>query len=207
MESKGSRKNVQAQYKVLQERPGHKAPKRFKKNEVILGLTMEWVSERLLSRIDKAILNSDTVVSGLRSVFMTHVDFVSSHPSLPGVALSCIGKKNTLASKFIMTLLSSYRARLAGLIDKGVANNELPAQLDSSLAATVFIGSVQGLIVQSLITNDLAFIEREASNTFECMMSGLLAGTPCGDSVSKNILNVDEVNYINNIFKETLNKP
>jgi TetR/AcrR family transcriptional regulator len=51
----------------------------------------------------------------------------------------------------VQTLIRQYRERLQLLLEQGKASGELDAQLDVDAAAVLFIGSIQGLVMQSLI--------------------------------------------------------
>ena len=55
----------------------------FPSKDAILHAVMEWVSERLLSRIDKAIGTAASPLAALEAAFMAHIDFISDHPGVP----------------------------------------------------------------------------------------------------------------------------
>ena len=61
--------------------------------------------------------------------------------------------------------------------DRGKAKGELNSSLDSEAAAILFIGTIQGLVMQSLLAGDVARIRRDAPRVFEIYLRGI-RGTP-----------------------------
>ena len=55
----------------------------FSNKEAIWQAVMEWVSNRLLTRVKKAAANALNPLAALEAVFMTHVDFIVAHPGVP----------------------------------------------------------------------------------------------------------------------------
>jgi TetR/AcrR family transcriptional regulator len=55
----------------------------FASKDAILQAVMEWVAERLLSRVDKAVQAAPTPLAALEAMFMAHVGFVIEHPWVP----------------------------------------------------------------------------------------------------------------------------
>ena len=59
------------------------------------------------------------------------------------------------------------------LLERGKAIGELDANLDIEAASVSFIGSIQGLVMQSLIAGDAARIRRDASGVFAIYRRGI----------------------------------
>ncbi len=79
----------------------------------------------------------------------------------------------TPAKRMAQTLLQQYGKRLHQLIEKGKASGELLATLDTEAAATLFIGTIQGLAMQSLLAGDVKRIRREAPRVFAIYRRGI----------------------------------
>ena len=71
------------------------------------------------------------------------------------------------------TLIQRYNERLHRLIEKGKASGELPPSLDTEAAATLFIGTIQGLIMQSLLAGDVGRMHRDAPRVFAIYQRGI----------------------------------
>jgi len=59
------------------------------------------------------------------------------------------------------------------LIERGKASGELFPALDSEAAATLFIGTIQGLVMQSLLAGDVQRIRRDAPRVFAIYRRGI----------------------------------
>lgn len=145
----------------------------FPSKEAIWEAVMVWVTERLLARVDKASQTAESSLAALEAVFMTHIDFVVQHPGVPRLLFGELQRAgDTPAKQMARTLISRYGALLSALIEKGKAQGELTAEVDTAAAATLFIGVIQGLVMQSLLAGDTAPI-RNAPGTFAIYLRGI----------------------------------
>ncbi|WP_345797449.1 TetR/AcrR family transcriptional regulator [Castellaniella sp. MT123] len=146
----------------------------FPTKDAILQAVMSWVAERLLARVDKAAEGTASPVTALEAVFMTHVDFVSKHPGVPRMLFGELQRPGDTPPKQIaQTLIRHYGERLCRLLDAGKAQGELDAGLDVDAAAVLFIGTIQGLVMQSLLAGDVARIRRDAPGVFAIYRRGV----------------------------------
>ena len=146
----------------------------FANKDAILQAVMEWVSERLLARIDAAAAGIDSPRVALQAMFMAHVGFVAAHPGVPRIIFGELQRTgHTLPKQLVQTLVSNYSARLHQRISQGQAQGELRADLDVQAATTLFIGTVQGLVMQSLITGDMARMCDDAPRVFAIYQRGI----------------------------------
>ena len=142
--------------------------------DAILEAVMTWVAERLLSRVDRAAQNVTSPLAALEAVFMAHIDFVSEHPGVPRMLFGELQRPGeTLPKRMVQTLIQRYGERLRHLLERGKAIGELDANLDIEAASVSFIGSIQGLVMQSLIAGDAARIRRDASGVFAIYRRGI----------------------------------
>lgn len=146
----------------------------FPTKDAILEAVMTWVAERLLSRVDRAAQNVTSPLAALEAVFMAHIDFVSEHPGVPRMLFGELQRPGeTLPKRMVQTLIQRYGERLRHLLERGKAIGELDANLDIEAASVSFIGSIQGLVMQSLISGDAARIRRDASGVFAIYRRGI----------------------------------
>ena len=146
----------------------------FPTKDAILEAVMTWVAERLLSRVDRAAQNVTSPLAALEAVFMAHIDFVSEHPGVPRMLVGELQRPGeTLPKRMVQTLIQRYGERLRHLLERGKAIGELDANLDIEAASVSFIGSIQGLVMQSLIAGDAARIRRDASGVFAIYRRGI----------------------------------
>lgn len=148
--------------------------KHFPTKDAILQAVMEWVAERLLARIDDAAGSASSPTAALEAMFTAHVQFVVDHPGVPRMLFGELQRAELTAPKrMVQTLLRRYGERLHRIIEQGKQSGELPAGLDNEAAATLFIGMIQGLVMQSLLAGDVDRIRRDAPGVFAIFRRGI----------------------------------
>lgn len=153
--------------------------KHFSTKDAILEAVMSWVADRLLSRIDGAARAAPTTGSALEAMFMAHTGFVTEHPGVPRMMFGELQRAGATAPKrMAATLLRQYAERLRFLLERGRDNGDFDPQLDVEAAATLFVGTVQGLVMQALIAGDVERIRREAPRVFAIYLRGIARGQP-----------------------------
>jgi AcrR family transcriptional regulator len=146
----------------------------FPNKEAIWQSVMEWVAERLLNRIDRSVHGIDSPLAAMEAIFMTHVEFVAEHPGVPRMLFGELQRaESTPAKRMVQTLIQRYGERLNHLIEQGKSNGELSSSLDNEAASTLFIGTIQGLVMQSLLTGDVQRIRHDAPRVFAIYRRGI----------------------------------
>ena len=146
----------------------------FPTKDAILESVMDWVAERLLARVDKAAASAASPMAALEAVFMAHIDFVAEHPGVPRMLFGELQRPgDTLPKKMVQTLIRHYGERLQHLLETGKTQGELHAQLDIEAASVSFIGSIQGLVMQSLLAGDVTRMRRDAVGVFAIYLRGI----------------------------------
>lgn len=146
----------------------------FPSKDAIWQAVISWVAERLLARVDRAIEAAGSPLSALEAVFMTHIEFVAAHPGVPRMMFGELQRAGETAPKrMVQTLIHHYGERLHRLIEEGKAQGELDVALDTEAATTLFIGTIQGLVMQSLLAGDVANIRRDAPRVFAIYRRGI----------------------------------
>lgn len=141
--------------------------KHFPTKESIFEAVMGWVAERLLARIDAATRKAATPLAALEAVFMTHVQFVTVHPGVPRMLFGELQRTEMSGPKrMAQTLITRYGERVRALLAQGKAAGEIRADVDEGSAALLFIGMVQGLVMQSLLAGDVRRMSGQAAGVF-----------------------------------------
>lgn len=146
----------------------------FPNKDAIWQSVMEWVAERLLARIDRSAMGIESPLAAMEAMFMSHIGFVIEHPGVPRMMFGELQRaESTPAKRMVQTLIQRYGERLHGLIEKGKACGEFSPTLDDEAAATLFIGTIQGLVMQSLLFGDVERMRRDAPRVFEIYRRGI----------------------------------
>lgn len=139
----------------------------FPTKESLWQAVMEWVSERLLARIERAAAQAASPLAALEAMFMSHVEFVAEHPGVPRMLFGELQRRDeSPAKRLARTLIARYGERLNQVIAQGKACGEIAPEIDSAAAATLFIGTIQGLVMQSLLAGKVEDIRSEAHGAF-----------------------------------------
>jgi TetR/AcrR family transcriptional regulator len=154
----------------------------FSSKDAIWIAVIDWVSANLMERLHVAAQarNSDPTVShplaALQDVFIAHVDFVMSHPGVPRIVFQELQHAHDTALKAaVQNLMQQYRALVVGLLQSAKAQNLLAPGTDLPSAALLFLGSMQGLVMQSLLSGDVQAIARQAPGVFAIYVRGIAA--------------------------------
>lgn len=151
--------------------------KHFPTKNAILQAVMDWVAERLLSCLDQAAGSAASPVAAIEAMFMAHVDFVVAHPGVPRMLFGELQRAEATAPKrIVQALIHRYGERLRRLIEAGKMEGELSVALDADAAAILFIGTIQGLVMQSLLAGNVEQMRHDASRVLAIYLRGIGSG-------------------------------
>jgi AcrR family transcriptional regulator len=149
----------------------------FPTKDAIWQGVMEWVSERLLARIDRLAGAESDPLAALKAMFLGHVDFIAEHPGVPRMMVGQLQNTGeTPAKRMARALVENYANRLRRILSAARAEGVLPPDLDIDAAAALFLGMIQGLVMQHLIHGDSARMRADAPRVFAIYRAGLVAG-------------------------------
>jgi AcrR family transcriptional regulator len=150
--------------------------KHFPTKDAIWLAAMKWVRERLLAALEEAVRAETSAVLSLEAVFRAHVAFVIAHPGAPRVIFHELQQpSDSPVKQEVRALLQSYRKLLLDQFKVGLKSGELPAGLDPEAAATLFVGIVQGLVMQSMLTGKPAAMKAQGDGVFGIYLRGIRA--------------------------------
>ena len=146
----------------------------FPSKDAIWQAVMAWLAERLLSRIDRAARDIESPLEAMRAMFMSHVEFVIEHPGVPRMMFGELQRAEASpAKRMAQTLIQRYAERIRARIEAGKASGVIAAEVDTQAAATLFIGTIQGLVMQSMLSGDIERIRADAPGVFAIYQRGI----------------------------------
>ena len=146
----------------------------FPTKDAIWRAVMDWVAERLMGRVDRAASSAASPLGALEAIFMAHVAFIAEHPGVPRMMFGELQRPGDSATRrMVKALLERYRDRLRALIEQGRASGELDPEVDPDQAALLFVGTIQGLVMQSLVAGDVQQVRRDAAGAFSTLCRGI----------------------------------
>ena len=147
--------------------------KHFPTKDSIWLAAMRWVRETLLRKLQAAADESATPLDALAAMFRAHVEFVIAHPGVPRFIFHELQQPADSAAKLeVRGVLQGYRKLLLGQLAESIEQRQVSADLDPEAAATSFIGLIQGLVMQSMLTGTAA-MRQQANAIFALYRRGL----------------------------------
>ena len=148
--------------------------KHFPSKDAIWLAVMGWVESHLLSVLDAAAAAAPTPLAGLQAVFMKHANFVARHPGVPRLILNELQKpRDTPVKRRARSMQESYRKLVVRLLTEAEKRGEIAAGLDRDGAATLFIGALQGLMLQAMLAGSTTKLAAEARRVFALYVNAL----------------------------------
>jgi AcrR family transcriptional regulator len=148
----------------------------FSSKDAIWQAVMKWVAERLLTRVDMAAEAAATPLEALEAIFIAHIEFVSLYPGVPRMLFGELQRPGESAPKRMAhLLLQKYGERLTAWLKKGKATGEIDPEVDITAARQLFIGAIQGLVMQSLIAGESNTMRDKAPGVFAIYRRGIAA--------------------------------
>ncbi len=146
----------------------------FPNKDALWQSVMEWLAAQLLGRIDRVIATTGSPLEALELMFAAHIDFVAKHPGAPRMMFAELQRPDPTAAKAIaQTMLRHYSDRVGKLLAKGMGEGIIDPDLDVAAASVMFIGMVQGLVMQSMIAGDIAVMLGNAKPLFALYARGI----------------------------------
>lgn len=151
----------------------------FPSKEAIWLAALDRVQTDLLGRLHRAADAQPDPLAALRAIFLAHVDFVVEQPGVPRVIFQELQHPDDSPLKAqVRVLMQTYRQLLAQWLRRARAAGLLAPGTDTQAAAVLFIGAVQGLVMQSLISGQVGAMRRQAPAVFDLLLAGLAAPPP-----------------------------
>lgn len=139
----------------------------FPTKDAIWQAVMEWLAQRLLARIDHAALDVASPLAALQAMFMSHIEFIAEHPGVPRMMFGELQRaEDSPAKRIAQTLIQRYAERIRARLEHGKEVGEIAADIEIQAAATLFIGTIQGLVMQSMLFGDVQRIRTDAPAAF-----------------------------------------
>lgn len=143
------------------------------KDEIWLAV-MGWIRESLMGVLGKAASEAKDPLDAIQRMFRAHVAFVSKHPAIPRILFSELQhKKDGKMRHLIQELVAGYETRIAGLLEAAKEQSLVEADLDSKSAAVLYIGMVQGLVMQVSIFGGKRSLQLEAEKIFPLFLQAI----------------------------------
>lgn len=145
----------------------------FPDKAAIWRTVFDWLGVRLGRVADTAIATGGTPLAVLERLFHAQVAFVADHPGVPRILFHELQRPaGSPLQALARNIVGSYRERVKTLVRRAKEAGELPAGLDEEAAAVLFIGTVQGLVVQSTLFAGALDLREAGRRIFPLLLKG-----------------------------------
>lgn len=151
----------------------------FADKNAIWSAVFEWVRRTLGEIIGEAFAAGGKPMQTLEQVFLAHVGFVARYPGVTRILYHELQRPgDSLVQARLRAMVGGYRQRLCAAMAEARRLDELPQALDEEAAAVLFIGTVQGLVVQSSLFGDERGMLEAAQRLWPLLLDGIRGAAP-----------------------------
>ena len=148
--------------------------KHFNSKDAVWLAAIGWVSEHLLAQLSSAAQQATGPLDALQRVFDAHVVFYMRHPGVPRVVFQELQRPSDSAIKQrVREMLQSYRLLLLNLLQAAKESGEMSPEVDATAAATLFVGLVQGLVMQSMLSGEVTQMAASGPGVFKLFLRAI----------------------------------
>lgn len=148
----------------------------FPTKEAIRLAVVDWIEATLMQRLLEARQHASNPVGVLRDMFMAHVAFAIEHPGAPRLVFGELQQPNESPIKHrVCHFMQQYRELLAETLEAAVRANLIRFDVDRPAAAALFLGAIQGLVIQSMMSGTTRHLREQALAVFSLYQQGLEA--------------------------------
>ena len=124
----------------------------FPSKEAIRLAVIDWVETQLMTRLGDAQASAPDVVSGLEAMFLAHVRFIREFPGVPRLVFAELQQPDSSpVRQRVQQIMRRYRQMLAETLGKAKAAQLISPDVDTEAASALFLGAIQGLMMQSML--------------------------------------------------------
>lgn len=156
--------------------------KHFESKEAIWLAVMQWVHAELMTQLQAAAqapLDQGQTLAAMRAVFMAHVQFVQAQPGVPRLVFQELQHpQHSPLKASVQQLMVNYRQLVHGLLLQAQARKQLAKNMDLNAATVLFVGAIQGLVMQALMAGHLSDIAEQATTVYDIYEQGLMQPMP-----------------------------
>lgn len=154
--------------------------KHFPSKQAIWLAVLDWATEQLMQRLRTAVelrrasQDAFNPLAALQDVFIAHVDFVIAYPGVPRVVFQELQhSEETTLKASVRGLMQQYRSLVLELLQSAQTQKRLAPATDVPSAAVLFLGSVQGLVMQAMVSGQVQSMGLQAPGVFAIYLRGI----------------------------------
>lgn len=124
----------------------------FPTKEAMRLAVIEWIEMQLMAKLGAAQAPAPDVLSSLEAMFLAHVKFIREFPGVPRLVFAELQQPDSSpVRQRVQQIMQRYRQMLAETLGKAKDAQLIRDDVDVRAAAALFLGAIQGLVMQSML--------------------------------------------------------
>ncbi|MCB4361993.1 TetR/AcrR family transcriptional regulator [Quatrionicoccus australiensis] len=146
----------------------------FPTKEAIRLAVIEWTETQLMAKLGDAQASAPDVLSGLEAMFLAHVKFIREFPGVPRLVFAELQQPDSSpVRQRVQQIMRRYRQMLAETLGKAKAAQLIRDDVDVQAAAALFLGAIQGLVMQSMLGGASSDADEPVIGILQLYLAGL----------------------------------
>ena len=146
----------------------------FATKEAIRLAVVEWIEAHLMFELLAAKERSPDALTALKAMFMAHVGFAKAHPGAPRLIFGELQQPaESPVKQRVQLIMQRYRQALSQTLAAAIETRLIRADVDCPSAAALFLGAIQGLVIQSMLSGSTEQMEQQAVAVLELYLAAL----------------------------------
>ena len=146
----------------------------FVTKEAIRLAVVGWIEESLMTELLAAKEKSPDPLTALKAMFMAHVGFAKAHPGAPRLIFGELQQADASPVKQrVQQIMQRYRQTLSHTLTQAIETKLIRADVDCPSAAALFLGAIQGLVIQSMLSGSTEQMEQQAVGVLSLYLAAL----------------------------------
>ena len=146
----------------------------FPTKEAMRLAVIEWIEMQLMAKLGDAQASAPDVLSGLEAMFLTHVKFIREFPGVPRLVFAELQQPDSSpVRQRVQQIMRRYRQMLAETLGKAKAAQLIRNDVEVQAAAALFLGAIQGLVMQSMLGGVSSDAEEPVLGVLHLYLAGL----------------------------------
>jgi TetR/AcrR family transcriptional regulator len=146
----------------------------FATKEAIRLAVVEWIEEHLMCELLAAKDSAPDALTALKAMFMAHVGFAKAHPGAPRLIFGELQQPaESPVKQRVQQIMQHYRQTLAQTLAAAIEAKLVRADVDCPSAAALFLGAIQGLVIQSMLSSNTEQMEQQAVGVLDLYLGAL----------------------------------
>lgn len=146
----------------------------FPTKEAMRLAVIEWIETQLMAKLGDAQASAPDVLSGLEAMFLAHVKFIREFPGVPRLVFAELQQPDgSPVRQGVQQIMRRYRQMLAETLGKAKAVQLIRNDVDVQAGAALFLGAIQGLVMQSMLGGVSPDAEEPVIGVLHIYLAGL----------------------------------